>query len=160
MPPYGRHFPSSFGSLQPSAATVGPFGPNNRALRAYIKMLKIYLNFFLEIHFEKFSKLISKKNFKCIFNIFMWARRALLFGPKGPTVAAEGCRPPKELVISKWPPKLYLFNWSSLTIWGQREGGLVLGLLECWMCTFVVLEILYVNYLTIRHKLKIWKLQM
>ena len=32
-----------------------------------------------------------------IFNIFRWARSALLLGPKGPTVAAEGCSSPQEL---------------------------------------------------------------
>ena len=36
-------FSSSCGGLQPSAATVGTFGPNNRALRAHLKMLKINL---------------------------------------------------------------------------------------------------------------------
>ena len=45
----------------------------------------------------KFSKWISLTFFKWIFNIFRWARRALLLGPKGPTVAAEVCSPPQEL---------------------------------------------------------------
>ena len=34
-------FSGSCGGLQPSAASVGPFGPNNRDLQAYLKMLKI-----------------------------------------------------------------------------------------------------------------------
>ena len=32
-----------------------------------------------------------------IFNIFVWARRAQLLGPKGPIDAAEGCSPLQEL---------------------------------------------------------------
>ena len=47
------------------AATEGPFGPNNRALRAHLQMLKIHLenfaeiclNFFAEIYLEKFAKI-------------------------------------------------------------------------------------------------------
>ena len=38
---------SSCGGLQPSAAMVGPFGPNNRALWAHIKMLEMNLKFFI-----------------------------------------------------------------------------------------------------------------
>ena len=30
VPPYGRHFPSFCGGLQPSAAMVGPFGPSQK----------------------------------------------------------------------------------------------------------------------------------
>ena len=45
----------------------------------------------------KISKWISAKIFKWISNSLRWARRALLMGPKGPTVAAEGCSPPQEL---------------------------------------------------------------
>ena len=34
-------FSSSCGGLQPSAATVGPFGPNSGALRAHTKILQV-----------------------------------------------------------------------------------------------------------------------
>ena len=56
--PYGRHFPSSFGELQPLAATGRPFGPNNRALRANPKFLKIKIRLenFAEFHFETFAE--------------------------------------------------------------------------------------------------------
>ena len=94
-------------ALQPafSAATVGPFKPNNRALRAHLKMFKIHLE-----NFTRFLQNFSNgfpQNFpngfpqKWIFNIFSWTRRALFLGPKGPTVAAEGCSPPQELEKSR-----------------------------------------------------------
>ena len=54
---FGAAFSSSCGGLQPSAATVGPFGPNNRDLRAYLKMLKIHLENFEEIHLENFAEI-------------------------------------------------------------------------------------------------------
>ena len=44
-------FSSSWGGLQPSAATVGPFGPKNRALR------EIHLKIFAEIHLENFAEI-------------------------------------------------------------------------------------------------------
>ena len=47
--------------------------------------------------FRQKSKQISAKFSKLIFNIFRWARRTLLLGPKGPTVAAESCSPLQEL---------------------------------------------------------------
>ena len=64
-------FPSSCGGLQPSAATVGPFGPKNRALRAHLKMLKInlenfagiWLIFFAKFHLEQFVE-ICLENFE------------------------------------------------------------------------------------------------
>ena len=34
VPPYGRHFSSSCGGLQPLAATMGPFGPTLKQIRA------------------------------------------------------------------------------------------------------------------------------
>ena len=42
---------------------------------------------------EMFEQIFAKFS-KLIFNILRWARRALLLGP---TVEAEGCRPPQEL---------------------------------------------------------------
>ena len=50
-------FSSSCGGLQPSAATVGHFGPNNRAFRANLKILKIHLENFAEIHLENFAEI-------------------------------------------------------------------------------------------------------
>ena len=47
-------FSSSCGGLQPSAAMVGPLGPNNSALRAHLKMFEIHLENFAEIHLENF----------------------------------------------------------------------------------------------------------
>ena len=44
-------------ALRPSAATVGPFGPNNRALRAHLKMFKIHLGNFAQIHLEIFAEI-------------------------------------------------------------------------------------------------------
>ena len=41
-------FSSSCGGLQPLAATVGPFVPNNRVLWAHLKMFKIHLENFAE----------------------------------------------------------------------------------------------------------------
>ena len=38
--PLRAAFSSSCGGQQPSAATVGPFGPNNRALQAHLKFSK------------------------------------------------------------------------------------------------------------------------
>ena len=52
-----RLFSSSCGGLQPSAATVGPFGPKNRALRAHLRVLKIHLKKFPEIHLENFAEI-------------------------------------------------------------------------------------------------------
>ena len=46
---------------------------------------------------KKNFKWISAKFSKWIFNIFGWAQRAPLSGPKGPTIAVEGCSPPQEL---------------------------------------------------------------
>ena len=40
-----------------SVATVGPFRPNNRDLRAYLKMVKIHLENFEEIHMKFFSEI-------------------------------------------------------------------------------------------------------
>ena len=51
VPPYERHSPSSCGGLQPSAKTVGSFGPNSGALRA--KPRKSVMKFF-KIFFWKF----------------------------------------------------------------------------------------------------------
>ena len=45
-------FSSSCEGLQPLAAMVGPFGSNNRALRAHLKMFKIHLENFAEIHLK------------------------------------------------------------------------------------------------------------
>ena len=49
-------FSSSCGGLQPLAATVGPFGPNNSALWAQLKMLKINLENLAEICLKFFLK--------------------------------------------------------------------------------------------------------
>ena len=48
-------FTSSCGGLQPSAAPVGPFGPNNRDLRAHLKMFKIHLKNLAAIHLENLA---------------------------------------------------------------------------------------------------------
>ena len=53
-------FSSSCGELQPSAAIVGPFRPNNRTLRAHLKMLKINLENFAEICLDFLWKSIWK----------------------------------------------------------------------------------------------------
>ena len=50
-------FFSSCGGLQPSTATVGPFGPNNKALRAHLTVLKIHFKNFPEIHLENFAEI-------------------------------------------------------------------------------------------------------
>ena len=68
--PYGRLFSSSCGVLHPSASTMGPFRPNNEALQAKSKFLKIYLENIVEIYLklvaefrlEKFSE-ICLENF-------------------------------------------------------------------------------------------------
>ena len=52
VPPYGRHFSSSCGGLRPSAAIVGPFGPNGVDLRWPIPK-KISGNFFWEIFIQE-----------------------------------------------------------------------------------------------------------
>ena len=49
----------------------------------------------------KIFKWISTKFSKWIFNIFGWAQRAPVLGPKGPTVAAEGCNLPQDLEKSR-----------------------------------------------------------
>ena len=53
-------FSSSCGGLQSSAAPVRLFGPNNGALRAQPKMLKIYLKTFAEINLNFFAKICLK----------------------------------------------------------------------------------------------------
>ena len=59
VPPYGRHFASSWGGLLPSAATVGPFGLNSGALLAKAKkMSKIFSEFFF-LDFILFGKFLS-----------------------------------------------------------------------------------------------------
>ena len=54
-------FSTSFGGLQPSASTVGPFGPNNRAIWDHLKMFKIhlqnYLEYFGEISLKFFAEI-------------------------------------------------------------------------------------------------------
>ena len=54
---------------------------------------------------EKNVKWISAKrnSKKCHATFFGWVRRASLLGPKGTTVAGEGCSPPQEL--GKWCPQ-------------------------------------------------------
>ena len=61
------------------------------------KIFKMDFRKIFKMDFHKKSKQISAKFNKLIFNIFRWARRALLLGLKGPAVAVEGCSPPQEL---------------------------------------------------------------
>ena len=63
----------------------------------FCKISQIYFRKIFKMDFNKKSKQISAKFSKLIFNIFRWARRALLLGPKSPTVTAEGYSPPKDL---------------------------------------------------------------
>ena len=68
LPPYERLFSLSCVGLQPSAATVGPFGHNNWDLRAQPKMLKMHLENFAEIYFKFFAQIcFPEKNVKDIF---------------------------------------------------------------------------------------------
>ena len=50
-------FSSSCGGLQPSAAPMRPFGPNNRALPAHLKMFKNHLENFADVQLEKFAEI-------------------------------------------------------------------------------------------------------
>ena len=43
-------------------------------------------------------------------DFWKYFRRALLLGPKGPTVAAEGCSPPQELEKAARRAEIYLVN--------------------------------------------------
>ena len=73
---------------------------------------------------KKFNQ-ISAKFSKWIFNIFRWARRALLLGPKGPTVAPEGCSPPQELEKAarrQFPMHCPLSGLKLLTEWITNRG--------------------------------------
>ena len=56
-------FSSSCGMLQRPAITVGPLGPNNSALRAHLKLFKIRLEIFAEIHLENLAEICF--NFFC-----------------------------------------------------------------------------------------------
>ena len=50
-----------------------------------------------EMNFRKKFQTDLHKISQMDFNIFGWTQRAPLLGPKGLTVAAEGCSPPQEL---------------------------------------------------------------
>ena len=56
-------------------------------------------------------KNISTRFSKYIFNIFWWAQRAQLLGPKGPTVAAEGCSSSLQLEKSCGNFSSFIKNW-------------------------------------------------
>ena len=57
-----------------------------------------------------------RKIYKWILNIFSWARRALLLGLKGLTVAAEGCCPPQEIEKAGRRAKFFLVILISKTV--------------------------------------------
>ena len=59
-------------------------------------MINEFLQKKIQKDFHKIFQIDFYKIFQMDFNILRWAQRALLLGPKGSTVAADGCSPPQD----------------------------------------------------------------